>query len=347
MGSKPLVASGDRPSLDYLAAQLYEAATDAETLDFAYPALPVTPAPDEAVGFYGVGDIGFPMAQRLLACGTRLTVLNRTAAKVDPLVAEGAVRARSEDDLLAAATTIITCLHGPEADRHVYLRDGGLLSGDVGGKLFVNTSTIGPELATELGARAASAGAGYLDAPLLGHGRYAALAGSLIIPVGGASADVDRAAGVLAAVGSVVEHVGEVGAGQVVKLAFNFQFAVASVALADAIRFALRGGAQPASLERILVESGRAATPIQSYTHRMVQHQHQRRGTLATLAKDLDVANAYAAAVGEPSSTGRAAAQSYRAGVDVGLGRLDVPALVHVRLDRQLDSGHEFREGVP
>jgi 3-hydroxyisobutyrate dehydrogenase-like beta-hydroxyacid dehydrogenase len=116
-----------------------------------------------------------------------------------------------------------------------------------------------------------------------------------------------------------------------VKIAHNFQFAVASVALGDAVRFALRAGATPDSLERILVESGRASTPIVTYLHRMVYAEHQRRGTFATLAKDLDVANAFAEAIGEPTVTGRVAAEAYRRGIEAGLGPLDGPAVVHVR----------------
>jgi 3-hydroxyisobutyrate dehydrogenase len=320
-----------KTSLAELASQLYEAAGEPDSEDFELPEAPRPPAPPQRIGFYGLGDIGARVAQRLLSCRASLTVYNRTAVKSSALADLGAAVANSESHLVGSSDVIITCLHGPEADRDVYLREDGLLAHGVAGKVFVNTSTIGPGLAEELGRAAEARGARYLDAPLLGFGRYAALAGSLIVPVGAAAADLDAVRGVLGLFATTVEHVGAVGAGQVVKLAFNAQFAVASVAVAESVRFAIRGGANPAALERILLESGGASTPIKSYTHRMVEGLHQRRGTYRTLAKDLDVANAFAAELGEHTPVGLAAAAVFHAGLEAGLGALDVAALVHVR----------------
>jgi 3-hydroxyisobutyrate dehydrogenase len=314
-----------------LAAALYERAEEPEALDFELAEAPRPDAPPERIGFYGLGDIGSRVAERLLSCGATLTVYNRTLARCTPFAERGAAVADSAGHLIRSSDVVLTCLQGPDADREVYLGEGGLLAHDVAGKAFVNTSTIGPVMARELGHATEQQGARYIDAPLLGFGRYAARAGSLIVPVGADRADYDRVHPVLDLMATTVEHVGAVGSGQVVKISFNAQFAVASVALAESVRFALAGGAAPGSVERILLESGRASSPIVSYTSRMVHGLHQRRGTYRTLAKDLDVANAFARGIGEDTPVGLAAASVFHAGLDAGFGDLDVPALVHVR----------------
>jgi 3-hydroxyisobutyrate dehydrogenase-like beta-hydroxyacid dehydrogenase len=291
---------------------------------------PCPPVPDERIGFFGLGDIGLPMAARLLDCGVPLVVINRTITKAAPLAERGAKVAGSVEDFVASSDVLITCLHGPAADREVYLAPGGLTAGDLTGKLVINTSTIGPDLAVELAAAVEDAGGSYVDCPLLGSGRYAAAAGTLVLPVSGRDAAVERALPVLRLLATTVEPVGAVGAAQVVKLAYNSQFAIAAVGVAQAIRTALRAGARPEALEEVLLQSGRSSNPLVLYATRMIHAEHQARGTFRTLAKDLDVANAYAQQLGQDPTMGLAAAAIYHAGLDMGLGELDVPTLVQI-----------------
>lgn len=291
---------------------------------------PYPPVPDERIGFFGLGDIGLPMAARLLDCGVPLVVINRTIAKAAPLADRGAKVAGSVEDFVASSDVLITCLHGPAADREVYLAEGGLTTGDLTSKLIINTSTIGPELAIELAVAVENAGGSYVDCPLLGSGRYAAAAGTLVLPVSGRDTAVERALPVLRLLATTVEPVGAVGAAQVVKLAYNSQFAIAAVGVAQAIRTALRAGARPEALEEVLLQSGRSSNPLVLYATRMIHAEHQARGTFRTLAKDLDVANAFAQQQGEDPTMGLAAAAIYHAGLDMGLGELDVPTLVRI-----------------
>jgi 3-hydroxyisobutyrate dehydrogenase len=288
------------------------------------------------IGFYGLGDIGLPMATNLYRSGADLRIYNRTRAKADALAAEGARVADSVAQLVGESDVLITCLHGPEADRAAYLAPGGILAGDVAGKLLINTSTIGPELAVQLAEAARAAGAEYLDCPILGGGRVAAGTGELIFPVGGLRETFERALPVLAVLARQVEYVGDAGTAQVIKLANNSVWAITSVALAQAVRMALAARADPNSLDRVLAAQTRTVTPAMNYLTAMVRGETAERGTFRTLAKDLDLANTFARSVGENPSVGDAAAAVFRTGLDAGQGRLDVPSLV--RIDMQLNN---------
>ena len=98
----------------------------------------------------GLGAMGSAIAKRLLNAGFDVTVFNRTVRKADPLARAGANVAESPAALVRDSNVVISCLLGPDSDRIVYLGDSGLLSGDVAGRLFVNTSTCGADLARTL-----------------------------------------------------------------------------------------------------------------------------------------------------------------------------------------------------
>src|SRR4051812_5642657 len=110
------------------------------------------------------------MAQRLLGCGVRLAVNNRTRSKADALLAAGAAWIDTPAELTAASDIIVSCLHGPDSDRAVFLGEGRLLSVAATGKLVVNTSTIGPDLAIELAAAARAQGRRLSGLPADGRG---------------------------------------------------------------------------------------------------------------------------------------------------------------------------------
>jgi 3-hydroxyisobutyrate dehydrogenase-like beta-hydroxyacid dehydrogenase len=282
----------------------------------------------ERVGFCGLGDIGIPMVNRLIDCGLPLQVYNRTPAKAEPLLARGASAATTPAELSESCTLVVTCLHGPQADRSVYLGPDGLLSSDVQGVVFLNTSTIGRSLALELAAATHRVGAHYIDGALMGGGRIAAAQGVLVMPVAGSPASLERAQVVLSMLAASVYRVGEIGAAQVLKLAYNYQWAVSSVALSQAVRMAIAGGADADTIVAVLGESARASAPAWSYLARMAAGLTEPRGTMDTLAKDLDLAVAMADELDVPHAAGTAAAASFHAVLAAGLDQPDVPALM-------------------
>jgi 3-hydroxyisobutyrate dehydrogenase-like beta-hydroxyacid dehydrogenase len=309
-------------------------------LDTMDPA-PCPPAPPYRVGFIGLGLIGLPMAERLARCAAELVVWNRTAAKADGLVAGGALRARDVPDLVASVEVVVTCLHGPDSDREVYLGPDGLLSGGAAGKLFINTSTIGPDCARELAEATTAAGADYVDAALMGRGAQSAAAGTLVLPVAGPSDAIERARPVTAMLATTVEHMGPVGAAQVVKLANNVQVAVGAASLAQALRFAIAAGVKPEALSRILPLGSSSSRAMDLWLNPMLEGRTGSNGTLRTLGKDVQLAAEYAASQGEPATIATAAAQVFARALAHGGEHLDVPALVGIRMDPAQGTGPE------
>jgi 3-hydroxyisobutyrate dehydrogenase-like beta-hydroxyacid dehydrogenase len=268
-------------------------------------------APLAQVGFVGLGSIGLPMATRLLECGVALIVTNRTKAKSDDLVGAGARWVDTPAELTARADVVLSCLQGPEIDRSVFLGDSGLLSVDAPGTLFVNTSTIGPDLAIELAGAASKMGATYLDVALMGGGPPSAAAGTLVLPVGGDPAVVEAAMPVLSHLASTIEHVGPVGAAQVVKLVNNSLHAANVVAIAQGLRFAVRAGVNPAALGRLLpIGSGRSYT-METVLPAMLEGRHRRGTSMVVLGKDVRLAAELGRAVGEEPTVAEAVAAAF------------------------------------
>ncbi|BBK43490.1 3-hydroxyisobutyrate dehydrogenase [Allostella vacuolata] len=177
------------------------------------------------IGVAGLGRMGAAIARRLIDVGHEVTVWNRTALRTQPLAEAGATVAGSPRALAGAADAVITIVTDAEAIDAVYGGADGLLAGDVAGKLFIEMSTVRPEVETALAARVAAAGATLVECPV-GGTVGPALQGKLLGLAGGAAADVARARPVLEQLCRRVDHVGPVGAGASMKLAINLPLAV-------------------------------------------------------------------------------------------------------------------------
>ena len=186
------------------------------------------------IGIAGTGRMGAAMAQRLLGLGHDVTVWNRTADKTKPLVAAGAKAAPTPAALAAASELVLTILTNADAIRSAYHGQDGLLAGDVRGKLFVEMSTVRPQVQRALAAEVQAKGASFIDSPV-GGTVGPAQSGKLLGFVGGDAADVARARPVLEQLCRRVEHVGPVGAGASLKLAINLPLLVYWQALGEAL----------------------------------------------------------------------------------------------------------------
>ena len=196
------------------------------------------------IGFIGLGIMGKPMARNLCKSGYSLTVHSRGDEPVAELVDEGAHRASSSAEVAQNSEIIITMLPDSSDSKAVILGASGVLEGAGEGSVIVDMSSIAPLVSQKLASEAAKRSVEMLDAPVSG-GQPAAVAGTLAIMVGGKADVFDRCRPILEAMGRSVVRVGEVGAGNVVKLANQIIVAANIEAIGEALVLAQKAGIDP------------------------------------------------------------------------------------------------------
>jgi 3-hydroxyisobutyrate dehydrogenase-like beta-hydroxyacid dehydrogenase len=193
------------------------------------------------VGFVGLGSMGAGMAANLLKAGHRVTVYNRTPAKAEALIAQGAKRAAGIADA-CRGDAVITMLSNDEAVEATVFGPDGVMSSLPPGALHISSSTISVALSQRLAEKHAEMGHQFVAAPVFGR-PDAAAAGRLFIVAGGSAAAFDRAAPLLAAIGQRTYKVSDTPKGaNLVKLSGNFLSASVIEALGEALALVGKGG---------------------------------------------------------------------------------------------------------
>jgi 3-hydroxyisobutyrate dehydrogenase len=206
------------------------------------------------IGIAGLGRMGAAMAMRLVGRGHSVAVWNRTAHKANALAEAGATVAATPRELAASCDIIITMLTDAAAIEATYHGGSGLLAGDVRGKLFVEMSTVRPDVEKALAVKVSSKGAALIECPV-GGTVGPAKEGKLFGFVGGGASDVERARPVLDELCRRVEHVGPVGAGASMKLAINLPLLVYYQALGEALSLCRSVDVDPARLVDIFSDT--------------------------------------------------------------------------------------------
>ena len=201
-----------------------------------------------------MGRMGAPIAGRLLGLGHEVTVWNRTPQKAQPLASAGARMAATPADLADRCEMVVSILSNAAAIDAAYHGANGLLSGNVTGKLFVEMSTVRPEVERALGGKVREKGAALIDCPV-GGTVGPAREGKLFGFVGGDGADVARAKPLLDQMCRRVEHVGPVGAGASMKLAINLPLLVFWQSFGEALSLCEHLGLDPARLVGIFADT--------------------------------------------------------------------------------------------
>lgn len=281
----------------------------------------------ENIGFIGLGIMGQGMSRNLLKAGFPLIVWNRTAAKAQPLAAEGAQLAASPAALARRSDIIITCVSDTPDVEAVILGSGGILEGARPGSLLIDCSTISPAATRALAARLAANGIGMLDAPVSG-GSEGAAKGTLSIMVGGTEADFQRALPALQVMGKQITHVGDHGAGQTTKLMNQILVVGNALAMSEALLFAQASGI---NLETALeaVKAGAAGSWMLSFRGPQVLQRDWRPGfTIDLQQKDLRLVLEAADGLGAPLPATSLIFQLYRTLQARGLGAEGNHALI-------------------
>ncbi len=195
------------------------------------------------IGFIGLGIMGRPMAKNLLKAGFELTVFDKFA-KFDDLVALGARGGLSNKDVASQSDVIITMLPNSPHVKEAVLGKDGVLEGAKTGTIIVDMSSIAPGAVQEICAAVKEKGVVMLDAPVSG-GEPKAIEGTLAIMVGGDTKAFETVKPLLEKMGASVVHVGEIGAGNVTKLANQIIVALNIAAVSEAFVLATKAGVNP------------------------------------------------------------------------------------------------------
>lgn len=247
------------------------------------------------IGFAGIGLMGAPIVGRLLRAGLDVTVWNRTRAKAEALRAGGARVADSAAECARGAEIFVTMLENGDVVREV-LFDAGAAEALVPGAVVVDMSSIGPGEAREHAAVLGAQGIAHLDAPVSG-GTVGAEAGTLAIMVGGTEAAFAQARPILEILGRPL-RVGPAGAGQIAKLANQMIVGTTIGAVAEALVFAGRAGADPALVREALRGGFADSRILDLHGARMVAGDFETRGRTSIQIKDMENALATAAEAG-------------------------------------------------
>ena len=188
--------------------------------------------------------MGKPMSRNLIKAGHELVVFDLFAASVEEIVASGAARGASAADVAARSEIVVTMLpDGPEVEAAV-LGAAGVLEGAQAGTIVVDMSSISPLAAQKVGAACEAKGVEFLDAPVSG-GEPKAIDGSLAIMVGGKQEVFDKVLPLFQAMGSSATLTGQIGAGNVTKLANQIMVAVNIAGVSEALVLATKAGLDP------------------------------------------------------------------------------------------------------
>ena len=266
-----------------------------------------------AVAFAGIGLMGLPMSQRLLAAGYPLAVWNRSPAKCAPLQALGAQVVAVPAELCAQANIIMLCLANTEVVREVVFGPGGIVETAQPGQLLVDFSSLEPaatrDMATELYARS---GMHWVDAPVSG-GTSGAANGSLAIMAGGRVEDIERVRPILAHLGQRLTRMGDVGAGQVSKVCNQMIVACNALVIAEVVALAEQAGVDASLLAPALAGGFADSKPLQILAPQMAQSQFEPvKWHVRTLLKDLDTAVKLSQQIGSATPLSGLAAQLMR-----------------------------------
>ncbi|MGH6665418.1 MAG: NAD(P)-dependent oxidoreductase, partial [Pseudolabrys sp.] len=243
------------------------------------------------IGVAGIGAMGAAVAARLMECGHRVTVWNRTADKTKPLAKAGARVAATPAELASACEAVITLLTDGAAINAVYNGPNGLISGDVEGKLFIEMSTVAPKVETELAPKVRAKSAIFVECPV-GGSTAPARQGKLLGLMGAEPADAARAKPILDQLCRKVEHCGPVGTGAAIKLSINLPLMVAWQAYGEAFSIARSVGWEPKRLLELFCESNGANNGFKTRAEMIVKMLEGKDPgptsfSIANAAKDL------------------------------------------------------------
>ncbi|MBI1990230.1 MAG: NAD-binding protein [Betaproteobacteria bacterium] len=274
------------------------------------------------VGVIGLGIIGKPIAERLVKAGFRVAVHDVRDEPVAELKNAGATACASSAEVAGRSDIIISLVLDRAQTNDVVFGEKGVIQTIRPGTLFATGSTLGPAPVRSIAAALAAKGCMTLDMPITG-GYPAAYEGKLVLMIGGAQDALERALPVFRAFANNILRVGDIGAGQVAKLAHQLVMSVNVIALLEGLSLGVAGGVEPAILKQIFRDGLANSGVLQVWDGLGPRYKSMLKpappgASLPNLRKDLHSALELAHELGVTSYLGTQASLIADAGVATG-----------------------------
>jgi 3-hydroxyisobutyrate dehydrogenase-like beta-hydroxyacid dehydrogenase len=281
-----------------------------------------------AVGVAGLGAMGSRIAGRLLD-GNPVYGTNRTRPKASPLTARGMIWRDTPRQVADKAQVIISMITDDAALEAVTSGPDGILAGLAPGKIYVDMSTVSPQMSRNLASRVSERGSVMLDAPVSGS-VTAAQNGTLAIMAGGPEDAFHQVEPLLRRLGTTVTHVGANGHGLLLKLAINISLTAQMLAFSEGVLLAARGGIDPAQAAEAMASSPIGSPMLQARVPLLLDLPGPAWFTMRLMHKDIRLALQTAAGLGVPAPSAQAAARMLATAGELGYADRDIAAFNQV-----------------
>ncbi len=279
------------------------------------------------IGFIGLGVMGRPMAQHLIDAGHEL-YLYRVKPVSKHLVESGATACGSAAEVTRNAEIVILMLPDTPDVENVLFGDDCVTHGLETGKLVIDMSSISPIATKDFAARIEAMGCDYLDAPVSG-GEVGAKAASLTIMVGGKPDVFERARPLFEKMGKNITLIGEVGNGQVAKVANQIVVALNIQAVSEALRFSKKSGADPSIVRKALMGGFASSRVLEVHGERMINETFEPGFRMSLHHKDISLALESARLLELMLPNTAMVHQLMNGAMEKGLGNKDHSALIN------------------
>lgn len=251
------------------------------------------------LGFIGLGIMGKPMAKNLVKAGNEVVVFDFNKAAVDELAEAGATPAKSGADVASSVDTIITMVPNSPHVRAAVFGEHGIAETAKPGTVLIDMSSIDPVESKKIGAELEKLGIDMLDAPVSG-GEPKAIDGTLSVMVGGKKEIFDKYYDMLMVMAGSVIYVGELGSGNVAKLANQIVVAVNIAAVSEALTFAKKAGTDPELVYQAISGGLAGSTVMDAKAPMMLDGNYKPGFRIELHIKDLNNALNAAHAINSP-----------------------------------------------
>ncbi len=280
------------------------------------------------LAFLGLGIMGGPMAGHLAINGASVTVYNRTRAKAEDWVAQHGHRsAPTPREAAQGVGAVLACVGNDDDLRNVCLGPDGAFAGMAEGSIFIDHTTVSAQVTRELAAIARERGIGYVDAPVSG-GQAGAVNGQLSIMCGGSDVDYMRAEAIVAPYSRICRRLGEVGAGQLAKMANQIAIAGLVQGLSECLAFAEKAGLDGRALVEVISQGAAGSWQMVNRHETMLDDRFEHGFAVDWMRKDLGICLATAREIGSALPVTALVDQFYGDVQAMGGGRWDTSSLI-------------------